>query len=126
MYTNCRSISLLPWKIIADQDAEEYLRQSLLNKSEDNSPRNKETTGPGINDSARKTQYKERNQKEKPDTERVEIGSQTKPRAGTPRKITKRMIEIMIEDKKLTIKEGKIAIRHMEAKEYKDTNSRAK
>ena len=49
-----------------------------------------------------------------------------KPKAGTPRKITKRLIEIMIEDKKLTMEEGEIAIKHMEAKEHKDTNPSVK
>ena len=32
MYTNCRANSLLEWKIIVDQDAEDYLLQSVLKK----------------------------------------------------------------------------------------------
>ena len=34
MYTNCRASSLLDWKIITDQEAENYLVQSFLRKTE--------------------------------------------------------------------------------------------
>ena len=34
MYTNCRANSLLDWKIIIDQDAEDYLLQSIIRKTE--------------------------------------------------------------------------------------------
>ena len=34
MYTNCRANSLLDWKIITDQDAEDYLFQSVIRKTE--------------------------------------------------------------------------------------------
>ena len=32
MYSNCRANSLLEWKISVDQDAENYLLQSILSK----------------------------------------------------------------------------------------------
>ena len=40
MYTNCRSNSLLEWKIIADQEAENYLFQSFLKKVKEKKLRN--------------------------------------------------------------------------------------
>ena len=48
MYTNCRAISLLDWKIITDKEAENYLVQSFLRRTEWKEMRNS-GHDPGLN-----------------------------------------------------------------------------
>ena len=79
MYRNSRSNSLLEWKIIADQEAEDYLLQSFLKKVEKKEPKDKKHAQnwsqphrtKTIN-TTRATQYVEGKEKDKPKEEVLE------------------------------------------------------
>ena len=76
MYRNSRSNSLLEWKIIADQEAEDYLLQSFLKKVEEKKPKDKKHASnwgqpnktKTIN-TTRATRYVEGKEKDKPKEE---------------------------------------------------------
>ena len=131
MYTNCRSGSLLPWKIIADQDAEEYLLQSLLKKLKGNGSRNHEhntnwdkSSRPEANDSTRKTRYEEGNPKKEPD--KAETKTETPAELEEMgqelwNKINRIAIVDMMEGGHITIEEGEIELKHLDSSEMENT-----
>ena len=64
MYTNCRSSSLLEWKYITDQEADDYLLQSFLRKTEweemrnsGNKPSHAQLNRTGASHTTKATQY---------------------------------------------------------------------
>ena len=79
MYTNCRSSSLLEWKIIADQEAENYLLQSFLKKVGSGEPRNSnhepvssQANGTRAAHTTKATRYVEENKIDSPEEEMLE------------------------------------------------------
>ena len=113
MYRNWRSSSLLEWKIIADQEAENYLLQSYLNKGERKESKNRkhesnwgQPNRTKTTYTTKATQYVEGNKQDNPEEEisknmarprtKDNMGKTTVMAPGRNHKVTEQRSEIHI------------------------------
>ena len=133
MYTNCRASSLLEWKIIVDQDAEDYLIQSLLKRERWKDPKTNAQTGHDKNNrnellhATKSTHYRkgERHSYGE-DTEQLHNiaktsldtkGNQEETGMRLRNKLTRKIILDMIETGHLTMEEGEVELKELETKQ---------
>ena len=136
MYINCRASSLLDWKIITDQNAENYLFQLFIRKTEwknlgDNDHEaNQSQTGIGkTSHSAKTTRYKEKRGTDSPmgvgqtkhnqaKMKEQEAKEKFKKRGEALRKkITRKIILDVMETGHLTMEEGEVELKELETRQ---------
>ena len=125
---------LLPWKIIADQDAEGHLRLSLPKDLEENRPENHnhdekwdKSNESETNDSTRKILYEEKEPKKEPDrteakTETTADGEETEQ--GLEDKTNKLAIANRMEIGHIPIEKGKVELRQPKSAETGEASTK--
>ena len=138
MYSNCRTSSLLEWKIIVDQDAEDYLLQSIMSKERRNDTEIKaqkpERDKNGIQETHHTTKFTRYTEKGGADSPLATEQTSTEMEAATEqetkkkteerwktlqKKLTRKAITDMMEQGYITREEGESEIKELEKRRLK-------